>query len=504
MILRSNSLLLSPILAPLLMLLLWSGCGGNGHDEGPRFSQEDMSSQLVLKEDWAIQSAAEVPENGEVISTAGFSPQNWFPTSVPSTVLAALVENNVYPDPYFAMNLRSIPGTTYPLGVNFSNFPIPLDSPFRSSWWYRTEFFLPEDYSERTIYLHFNGINFRANIWVNGILIADSKKVAGTYRVYEFNITNLALPGEANCLAVEVFPPKVLDLAHTWVDWNPMPPDKDMGIWREAYLTTSGPVALRDTQVITDVDTPSLKAAHLTIYTEVLNTTDQPLKGTLQGDIEGIEFSRTVDLGPQESRRVTFSPEESSQLTFSRPRVWWPAQLGSQPLYDLQMVFELDGKVSDRRSVRFGIREVSSDLNEHGYRLFKINGENILIRGAGWTPDMMFRSSPEREETEIRYVRDLNLNAIRLEGKLGSDHLLDLCDTYGILVIAGWCCCDQWERWFLWDDEDYTVAAESLKSQLLRLRNHPSLIAWLNGSDGHPPQDVEQMYIDILESDTFR
>jgi exo-1,4-beta-D-glucosaminidase len=131
--------------------------------------------------------------------------------------------------------------------------------------------------------------------------------------------------------------------------------------------------------------------------------------------------------------------------------------------------------------------------------VFKINGKNILIRGAGWAPDMLLRSTPERQEAEIRYVRDMNLNTIRLEGKMEDEHFLELCDRYGILLQAGWCCCDHWETWAAWDAEDYTVSAESLKDQIRRLRSHPSLFDWLNGSDGPPPPKVEEMYVKVLK-----
>jgi exo-1,4-beta-D-glucosaminidase len=162
------------------------------------------------------------------------------------------------------------------------------------------------------------------------------------------------------------------------------------------------------------------------------------------------------------------------------------------------MEVEFDGKVSDRQAAQFAIREITSELNEQSYRVFKINGKKILIRGAGWAPDMLLRSSPERQEAEIRYVKDMYLNTIRFEGKLEDEHFLEACDREGVLVLAGWCCCDHWEKWKDWKSEDYTIAAESLKDQIRRLRNHPCLLAWLNGSDNPPPAKVEEMYIQIL------
>jgi exo-1,4-beta-D-glucosaminidase len=461
--------------------------------------EPESGSKLLLKDGWRIQPSTQVHEKGDVVSTTQFKPRGWYPASVPSTVLAALVQDEVYPDPYFGMNLRSISGTNYPIGDNFSRLHMPPDSPFRSSWWYRREFKIPADYTGRTIWLHFDGINFRANVWLNGRQIATSEKMAGAWRLFEFNITDAAIPGQVNSLAVEVFPPQPDDLAITFVDWNPLPPDKDMGIWREVYLTASGPVALRFPQVITRLDLPSLDKAHLSVTAELKNSTQQPVRGTLKGQIENLQFSQPVELPADESKVVTFSPDKFSQLNLSNPRIWWPTQLGPQNLYHLNIQVECDGKVSDQQAIQFGIREVTSELDAQNHRVFKINGKNILIRGAGWSFDMLLRTSPERQEAELKYVKDMNLNTVRLEGKLEDEHFLNLCDEYGILVLAGWCCCDHWERWQNWKDEDYMIAAESLKDQIRRLRSHASLFDWLNGSDSPPPPKVEEMYIKILK-----
>jgi exo-1,4-beta-D-glucosaminidase len=153
--------------------------------------------------------------------------------------------------------------------------------------------------------------------------------------------------------------------------------------------------------------------------------------------------------------------------------------------------------VSDSTTVDFGIREATSELTDQGYRLFRINGKKILIRGAGWAADMLQREDPKREETELRYVQDMGLNTIRLEGQLISDHLFDLADRMGILVMPGWCCCSYWEKWDKWTPSHKTIALESLRSQITRLRNHPSVYVWLNGSDGPPPPEIEQSYLDL-------
>ncbi|HEV2349692.1 MAG TPA: glycoside hydrolase family 2 protein [Terriglobia bacterium] len=456
-------------------------------------------SRINLKDGWAIQSSAKVAEKGEALSTAGYQSMGWYPTTIPSTVVAALVRDKVYPDPYFGMNLRSIPGTSYPIGQNFANLEMPPDSPFRSSWWYRTSFTLPKTAPGRHLWLHFDGINYRANVWLNGRRIANSAELVGMWRLFELDITGTALAGQKNALAVEIFPPQPNDLALTWVDWNPLPADKDMGIWRNVYVTTSGPVTLSYPRTITHFDLPSLDTAHLTVVAEAHNATDQPVTGTLSGQIGTIKFSQPVQLGASETKLVTFAPEAFPQLNIANPRVWWPAKLGGQPLYDLHLQFNVGKTVSDQVNQKFGIRQVTSELTDQGYRLFKINGKNILIRGGGWAPDMMLRPSPERDEAQLRYVLGMNLNAIRFEGKLESEEFLSLCDKYGILVMAGWCCCDHWEKWKSWKTEDYTVASESLRDQLQRLGAHPSVFDWLYGSDNPPPPDVEASYLKVIK-----
>jgi exo-1,4-beta-D-glucosaminidase len=452
---------------------------------------------LSLKDGWTLQSSGKVDEKGETISTPAFRPKDWYEVSVPTTVVAALVKHKVYPDPDFGMNLRSFPGVTYPIGANFSGIPMQPDSPFIVPWWYRKEFVLPATFKGKTIWLNFGGINYRANIFLNGKQLAKSEDVAGAWRTYEFNITDAALLGKTNVLALQVFSPTETDLAITFVDWNPAPPDKNMGLFRGVNISTSGPVAVRYPAVSSKVDSPTNDKAHLTVAAVVKNAANHPVKGTLKGQIEKIEFSQDVELGPGEAKDVTFTPEQFSQLNIDHPRLWWPAQMGKPERYDLTLEFTLEGKVSDQAKTKFGVREVKSEVLAANRRLFSINGKNILIRGGGWSPDMMLREDPKRMRDEFNYVQDMGLNTIRLEGKLETKEFFDMADERGILLMAGWCCCDHWEHWQNWKPQDFVIAEQSLRDQMYRLRGHPSLFAWLNGSDNPPPPDVEQTYLKV-------
>jgi exo-1,4-beta-D-glucosaminidase len=453
--------------------------------------------KLALHEGWSLQTSAKVEAKGEVISTAAFAPDGWHQVSVPTTVVAALVKDKTFPDPLFGMNLRDLAGVNYPIGGNFSDIPMAPDSPYAVSWWYRKQFSVPATYKGKTVWLKFNGINYRANVFLNGKQIAKSDDIAGAWRTYELNVTDTAKPGADNVLAVQIFSPTDHDLAITFVDWNPAPPDKNMGLWREVYLTTSGPVALRYPTVVSKLNLPENTSAQLTVTAQLKNGTSQPVKGTLKGDIGTVKFEQEVELAANESKDVTFTPDKFSQLVFSNPRLWWPVQMGKPNLYPLHMAFEVNGVASDMTSSEFGIREVTSDLNSVGGRAIHVNGKNILIRGGGWTPDLMLRENSQRLQDEFRYVRDMGLNTVRLEGKLETQEFFDLADHQGILVMAGWCCCDFWERWPRWKPQDFEIAKASLRDQIYRLRSHPSLIMWLNGSDNAAPPDVEQMYLDI-------
>src|SRR5450432_110171 len=457
-----------------------------------------IATRLLLSDGWTLQANCKVDAKGEVISTSKFLPKGWYEVSVPSTVSAALAKHKVYPDPDFGTNLRSWPGMTYKIGHNFSEEAMDRDSPFSMTWWYRKEFALPTSYKGKTIWLNFGGINYRANIFLNGKQIAKSDDIAGAWRTYELNITDGALIGKNNVLAVQVYSPTENDLAITFVDWNPSPPDKNMGMWRGVDISTSGPVALRYPTVISKLNSPENDKADLTVTALLKNSINQPVRGTLQGKIENIEFSQQVELAANESKDVTFEPGQFSQLSIANPKLWWPKQMGTPNLHDLHMEFLVDGKVSDGSDTKFGIREMKSELNADNRRAFSVNGKKILIRGGGWAPDMMLREKDQqRLGDELSYVQDMGLNTVRMEDHLENQRFFDMADRRGILVMAGWTCCSHWEHWAKWSPQDFKIAEQSLRDQIYRLRSHPSLIMWLNGSDNPPPPDVEQTYLKV-------
>ena len=239
--------------------------------------------------------------------------------------------------------------------------------------------------------------------------------------------------------------------------------------------------------------------ADLTVVAEVHNLSDRAVSGTLRGAIDTIRFSQPVSIGPRETTTVRFTPEAVPALRVASPALWWPAELGRPTLHPLDLEFAIGSVVSDHQHEMFGIREITSELTDKGVRLFKINGRPLLVRGGGWAPDMLLRESPERLKTQFDYLLDLNLNAIRLEGPMESDAFFDLADQEGILVMAGWTCCDYWQKWTDWKQSDIEIATASLRSQIARLRSHPSMLAWLNGSDQPPPAMVEHPFLAAIK-----
>jgi exo-1,4-beta-D-glucosaminidase len=337
------------------------------------FAQIPSGSSIVLHNHWSIHSSASLTDDGRVISKPGYAAKEWYPTSVPITVLAALVNNNVYPDPYYGNNYLELPG--------IRRWDKPEGNPFESSWWYRTEFDLPLNYANKQLWIKFHGVNYRANLWVNGQKVADSSQIEGAYRLYSFNVTQYAKPGQKNCLALEIFPPRTYDLTISWVDWNPTPPDRGMGIWYDVTLSASGPVVIDHPFVKTKLNLPSTDQAKLTVIAEVKNSENVPVKGLLKGKIENITFSKELDLNANETKEITFLPEDYPQLLVKKPRLWWPHTVGPQNLYNLNLRFETDGKVSDTCNLRFGIREISSWMNQFDTlrtKVFQVNGKNIV------------------------------------------------------------------------------------------------------------------------------
>jgi len=437
---------------------------------------------------WQIQSSSKAPESGAEVSAAGFSTKGWYPVSGRATVMAGLLENGKYENVFYSDNLRA------------AAEPESSGVAFVVPWWYRTEFTVAEG-AQRTL-LRINGMIPSADVWLNGNLVADKSIVAGAYPVHEIDVTRWVHAGN-NILALRVHPgdPRT-DLTIGWVDWNPTPPDNNMGPWRGVDIVQKGPVEIRFPHVSSALSLPDLARAALTVKTEVRNLDSSAHDATINGVVAGVSLQRTIHLAAGETQTVSFS------TSVNHPKVWWPVGMGEHPLYRLEMSATVDGAISDQANTSFGIRSVTSHLTKQGYIQFVINGKPVLIRGGGWAPDMFLRDDPKRMEAEFSYVRNLGLNTIRSEGKLENERFYDLADRDGIMILAGWECCDKWESAAKtggepWDAADMKVAAASMESEARLLRNHPSVIGFLIGSDNAPPPAISKMYVDTLRAEDW-
>jgi exo-1,4-beta-D-glucosaminidase len=280
-----------------------AGGAGSG---GSTACSECTAGRVFLRSGWSLQASGKVGgSTGAQISVPGFATSSWYGITVPTTVFAGLVANNVYPDPF--------------IGENLSQAPASIAD---GSWWYRTEFTPSADFTGEAVFLALDGINYKANVWLNGQQIAKSDDVVGTFTNYEFNISSLVHVGMPNALALEIFPPDLTnDLALTWLDWNPGPPDRNMGIWHEVYLRKSAAVAVRNTHATSQVD-PSLTSAALTLKADVVNTSAMPVHATVTAKIEQISVSQDVDLAANETKTVSFDASTNPTLKIASPRLW--------------------------------------------------------------------------------------------------------------------------------------------------------------------------------------
>jgi exo-1,4-beta-D-glucosaminidase len=483
------------------------------------FAASESPGMIELAENWKLTSANNLQASGEAISLLDYQDTDWHTIRrMPATVLEILEEDGIYPNLYVGKNMAE-------------NVPQDL---YMQDWWYRTTFEAP---SEFAVYgLEFPGINYRAEIWLNGHLIADSKHVVGMYSAHEFNATQWIKPGRRNTLAVKVTPERALqdvngiELADSWFDWlnwkylgyqGPRKenshgisfvPDRNAGIWKPVFLKVSGEVALSHPIVTTELSLGQTTSAKLTVYAAVRNPSHRQVDGILRGTISRpgkatIRIEQHIGLAPGEERQASFAPSQYPQLAVSHPDLWWPYTMGNPSLYDLRLEFVENSRLSDAAHIRFGIRSISqyrdhdeqfSNVGKGGNFYLKINGKDFLVRGAVYTPDLLYRYDPDREAAILRYVKDLGLNMLRWESKISSEHIIELADEQGIPLMFGWMCCNQWEMWDRWDEEDHQVAQESLRSQILMLRHHPSVWIWANGSDGLPPDPILSTYHNIL------
>ena len=458
--------------------------------------------EKLLTDNWSIISSKKTTLDGAALtSSSDFDQSQWIKTKVPTTVMGALTEAGVIKDPFFGKNLENIPKT---------DFQVP--------WWFRTTFDLEGfDSGSEVVRLQLDGINYRANIWLNGSKIANQDSIYGAFRQFDLNISKYA-KAKGNLLAIEIIPPRPRDFYMGFVDWAPTPPDNYMGIFREVHIKRTGLLSMDKIFVAPDVDLKTLKSATLAVTAEVTNYSNTKKQVEISGKIENISFKSDFLLNPGETRPVKFD------LKVENPRLWWPNGLGMAEMYDLKMELEDGFKLVDRQSTRFGIRKIETYLTKDTVRGYKVNGREVLIKSGGWVDDLFLRYMPEKDAAQIRMVKEMNMNSIRFEGVWGNNHhIFDLCDENGILMMVGWSCQWEWPDYLGLEmkvnpeDANLSIAAGLelngvklkpheedllalyLRDQVLWLRNHPSILTWATGSDAYPTTGHEAKYNEVMK-----
>ncbi len=453
---------------------------------------------------WEVQSSAVATQTGAQISTPGFNTSSWLPVTnddagAPGTEVEALAQNGQCPGDtalqpvnqstsspnsvFFGTNMQSCYGYLNAIGADtLAEFDVP--------WWWRTDF-TPNLASGQVATLIVNGVIGSANVWVNGTEVATSSTVTGDYTKFTFNVSNLVLSG-TNSLAIEVNPNNPLTtFTLDNVDWTQIPPDNNTGIQFPVQLAVDGALSDGNAHVVEN-NAANLSSSALTVKADITNNTSTSQTGTVTATINDpsntqiVNISQSVTVPANTTQTVSFTPSSYPSLTISNPQVWWPYQLGSSPLYTLTTSVAQGTTTLNSTSEAFGIRNVTSSLvgsntgEPSGARAFQINGVPIVIRGGGWSPNLFLHYSAADTAKQIALMKNMGLNTIRLEGHLMPQDWYQQMDAAGILVNAGFQCCDAWELQSsgLTSSADYAIMTNSAVAIAQNLRNHPSVFSF--------------------------
>jgi beta-galactosidase/beta-glucuronidase len=474
--------------------------------------QLPAQQQYELNTGWKCIKAQALNKTGAQLSDVTFPLTGFMPAVVPGTVLTSLLENKQVPDPYYGMNNELIPDI-YRAGRGYYTY------------WFVNDFTEPYPRQGDKVFILFRGINYSADIFVNGRRLNDATD-KGMFLRQSYELTPFLNKDGRNRIAVIVYPPDSVGnpnggqggdgmIAHGvtnqyvagW-DWIQPVRDRNTGIWDKVFIKRSGTVHVENTHVVTFVPGrrtpgPNQKAASVKVTSEIENTDSAAtIDGVAQLEIAGKKLSVKVSVAPMTSELVDFPV-----VYIDSPRLWWPNGYGDQPLYDLKVKFLINGKQpSDEEKVTFGIRELKAVWNKKtNSRELRVNGQKIFIKGGNRIlSDAMLRFSKERYDAEIRYHRDMNLNLIRVWGGGITERpeFYEACDRYGLMVMQDfWVSGDCNGRWYdplkLEDTnarrqypDDHKLFMESLEDQVRMLRNHPSLVYWCGGNEIRPPADI--------------
>jgi hypothetical protein len=478
----------------------------------------EAGGKTLLNSGWYARRANEVRLDGNQLTMRPFNPEGWMKAKVPGTVLTTMLENNLFPAPEISLNNNLIPDI-YTVGKDFYTF------------WFVRPFEVGELEKDKQIWLNFRGVNYKADIFLNGKRINHTTH-EGMFLRQSYGINSYLKENEVNLLAVLVYPPDypgnpnggqggdgqiarsvTMQFTPGW-DWIQPVRDRNTGIWDEVSITTTGAVRIQYPHVVTKV--PGVRQpignqadAFVRSSIEVENISGVSQTGTIVCETSAGVLRQNITLAPNEKRQVTLK-----ELTVKNPHLWWPNGIGEHYLYDMRFSFEMGGKVSDSHRLRFGIREITSEkCPDTGGRKFYVNGQPIFITGGNYiASDWLLRLSPERYRAEVRFHAEMNVRMIRIWGGalLERPEFYDACDEYGLLVFQ-----DLWGTGDCngaWDDQtkldsrerrweypdNHTLFLTSVEDQVKMIRNHPSLALWCGGNEWPLAADIDQKLKDEL------
>lgn len=424
---------------------------------------------------WKVMPQDELSKQSTDFLMTEYNASSWVEAVVPGTVFNSYVVAGLEKDPNFGNNIHQ---------VNRSKYD--------RSFWYRTEFSVPENFDKKLIWLNFDGVNRKAEVYLNGVSIGT---LDGFMHRGRFNITDLVNRDKPNVLAVLIHIPQTplanqgspTYLSSGGWDWMPYVPGLNSGITDKVYLSNTGEATLIDPWIRTDLPTQS--RADLSVSMEVKNHKTSKAKIQIKGTITpgNIEFVKEVDAEPNVSTTVELDKRYYPQLSIHSPKLWWPNGYGEPNLYKCNFEVLIDGKVSDRKEVTFGIKKYTYDKEGNTFHIY-INGVPVFIKGANWgMSEYMLRCRGKEYETKIRLHKEMNFNMIRnWLGSTTDEEFYEYCDKYGIMV---------WDDFWINSNPnlpyDLNVFNNNMIEKIKRVRNHPCVAVWCGDNESNPQPPLE-------------
>ena len=438
---------------------------------------------------WRLQRASEVTARGEEIASADFDSREWICATVPGTVLASYINIGAVPNPNYADDIDQI-----------------SESYFRSNFWYRDEFEV-QTIEDGQQWLNFDGINWKANVFLNGQCLG---RIEGAFMRGKFNVTGILQKGR-NYLAVEIicnehfaaikekdenttqFNGGILGADnptfHATVgwDWITTTRGREAGIWNEVYLTTTGMVTVSDPYVQT---TLSADKKTITPSVFVYNYEAKSVTGVLSGYIGDVKFEKTITIPANTEQEISFCAKQFPQLSSSDFRLWWPNGYGEPYLYDAGFTFTPQGASSSSLTYKAGLRQMTYVDAKDSLRIY-INGRRFIPLGGNWGFDehnLLYRS--REYDIAVGYHRDMNFTMIRnWVGQVGDEAFYEACDRHGIMI---------WQDFWLAnpadgpDPYDNVLFLQNAKDYTRRMRSHASIGLYCGRNEGFPPEALDR------------